>query len=237
VQAVEVNPGAPDVVHHVLVATMEPGTRRRAVLFDPLRGFFAAMVPGGRSLSYPAGQAKRLPKGSVLLFQMHYTPNGVAVEDSTSIGLWFLKEPPAREVRTAGAYNPGLRIPAGDPAWEVSAELPVPAATRILSFMPHMHLRGKSFRYSVIEPGKPERTLLDVPRYDFNWQTPYRLATPIPVAAGSLFKATGVFDNSEANPYNPDPKSEVRWGDQTWEEMMIGYVDYVWDAEPVTPPK
>ena len=231
--AVEVRPGAPQVVHHVLVA-VSPGGRARRAAFAPTNGFLAAMVPGGRSQRYPEGTAKRLPAHARLLFQMHYTPNGTAASDATSIGFHFLKSPPRQEVHTAGAFNAVFRIPPGEGDWEVKAMLPVLWDTHALAFMPHMHVRGKSFKYSYKVPGGAETTLCEVPAYDFNWQTPYRLKTPVAVPKGTLFLATARFDNSEKNPYNPDPKAEVHWGDQTWDEMMIGYVDYVRDDEDLT---
>jgi hypothetical protein len=185
------------------------------------------MVPGGRGITYPAGMAKRLPKGCTLLFQMHYSPNGVATSDVTRIGLRFAKAPPEREVLTAGAFNPRIRIPPGAADHREAAILPVPFDVEVLAFMPHAHVRATSFRYELFRPGTEPRTILDVPAYDFNWQTPYRLAAPIPVEAGTWLRVYATYDNSFANPYNPDPTVEVRWGDQTWEEMLIGYVDYV----------
>ena len=232
VSAVEVSPGAPDVVHHVLVAAVPAGTGgargRRANAFAPTSGFFAAMVPGARGIRYPDGMAKRLPKGSTLLFQMHYTPNGIAQEDRTRIGMIFSKAPPQREVFTVGAFAVRLEIPPGAKSFPVEAALPVPWDVRVLTFMPHMHLRGASFRYAVRRFGeKEEQVLCDVPKYDFNWQTPYRLTEPVRVRRGSFLHCTATFDNSADNPYNPDPTATVRWGDQTWDEMMIGYLDYV----------
>jgi thiol-disulfide isomerase/thioredoxin len=231
VSALEVRPGAPDVVHHVLVAALPPSQKKvRRAAFAPHNGFFAAMVPGARGMRYPDGTAKRLPKGSTLLFQMHYTPNGVAQEDLTSIGFVFAKQKPEREVFTAGAFAIKLEIPPGDPKYVANAVLPVPWDVRVLTFMPHMHVRGTSFRFAAARLGEPEKVLCDVPRYDFNWQTPYRLATPVAIPRGSFLHCVATFDNSEGNPYNPDPTATVRWGDQTWDEMMIGYVDYVRDS-------
>jgi len=134
-------------------------------------------------------------------------------------------------VHTAGAFNPTFRIPPGASDFVVSGALPVPWDVDVLSFMPHMHLRGKAFRYAVRRFGEPERTVFEVPRYDFNWQTPYRLAKPLRVEKGSMFWAYGTFDNSDKNPYNPDPTAEVRWGEQTWDEMMIGWVDFAYEVK------
>jgi hypothetical protein len=228
VQAVEVVPGDPDVVHHALVALGEPGQRRgRRALFLPTRGFFAAMVPGGRAQIWPDGMAKRLPKGASLVFQMHYTPNGVATTDRTRIGFRFAKAPPKQEVFTSGAFNAEIRIPPGEADHEEVAWLPVIYPVKVLAFMPHMHVRGKAVRFEIFRGSEEPVTVLNVPSYDFNWQTPYRYAEPFRVEMGSRLKVTAVFDNSVGNPYNPDPSAEVRWGDQTWDEMMIGYVDYV----------
>jgi thiol-disulfide isomerase/thioredoxin len=228
VRATEVRPGDPSVVHHALVAVLPPGSRSRSV-FEPTRGFFSVMVPGRRPIVYPEGTAKRLPKGATLLFQMHYTPNGVATTDRTSLGLWFTGEP-SKEVRTVGVYQPRLRIPPGASAHEVAAIVPVLFDAHVLAWMPHMHVRGKAFRYEVGTLGKDDvKVVFSVPRYDFNWQAPYRLKEPMPVKKGSFLRAVGTFDNSAENPYNPDPTKEVRWGEQTFEEMMIGYVDYTVD--------
>jgi peroxiredoxin len=231
VTAMEVRPGAPDVVHHVLVAAVPKGEkpRGRRGAFNPVAGFFAAMVPGARGLRYPDGMAKRLPAGATLLFQVHYTPNGVATTDVTKIGMVFSNEKPEREVLTAGAFAPMLAIPPGEANYQTEGSLPVPWNVHVLAFMPHMHVRGKSFRYAIKPFGQPEQIVCDVPKYDFNWQTPYRLAAPIAVPMGSLLHCTAVFDNSKDNPYNPDPTATVTWGDQTFDEMMIGYVDYVKD--------
>jgi peroxiredoxin len=237
VTAWEVRPSAPQVVHHALVAAVPKGARARRGAFEPHLGFFAAMVPGGRSTRYPDGTAKKLTAGSRLFFQMHYTPNGVAAEDLTRIGLHFAKEPPKHEVKTAGAFPLMLSIPPGDPAHEAVGMVPVPFDAQVLAFMPHMHLRGKSARYEVVDltdSKKPPEVLFDCPKYDFNWQTPYRLKEPRLVRGGLgiMLKVVGVFDNSYANPYNPDPEARVGWGDQTWDEMLIGYLDYIQVGPP-----
>ncbi|VTR98036.1 EF-hand domain-containing protein [Tuwongella immobilis] len=224
VKAVEVRPSAREVVHHVLVFVITPGKRLDA---DERSGYFAIYVPGQSRLSYPDGQAKKIPKGARLLFQMHYTPNGTATEDRTEIGLIFADKTPEYEVMVAGVSNTGIRIPpnAGNHPEIASRDFPMNAT--ITGFLPHMHLRGKAFRYEIIPPGKSPQTVLDIPRYDFNWQLYYRLASPMAVSIGTTVKATGWFDNSAKNPANPDPGKTVFWGPQTVDEMMLGYVEFL----------
>lgn len=226
VEAVEVQPSRRDVVHHVLVFVMDGQGRRGGQEPNEQSGFFAAYVPGNSSQVYPAGFAKRLPKGSRLMFQMHYTPNGQATADQTRLALRFAKQPPRHVVETVGIANTGIRIPprAGDHAERAS--LRVPRDSVVLAFMPHMHLRGKAFRYDAKLKNGQVETLLDIPRYDFNWQLQYRLAEPLAIAAGTTLEVTGWFDNSDRNPANPDPERTVRWGPQTFDEMLLGYIEY-----------
>jgi thiol-disulfide isomerase/thioredoxin len=237
VQALEVRPTAREVVHHVLVfilpkQTNAPATatnstaRRRRARQDEGGNFFAAYVPGNNLLHYDSGFAKLLPKGATLHFQIHYTPNGTAATDQTRLGLVFAKEPPRHEVRVVGIANPLLRIPPGADNYEVPAATPVLFDAKVLSFMPHMHLRGKAFRYELARPDGTKKLLLDVPRYDFNWQLQYKLIEPIDAPLGSRLLATGWYDNSTNNPANPDPAREVKWGPQTDDEMMLGYLEY-----------
>lgn len=229
VEGVEIRPTASAVVHHVLVWAMtgDKGRRRRAEASgDEISGFFAVYVPGNAAQVFPEGFGKRLPAGATLKFQVHYTPNGKATNDQLRIGLRFAKEKPRNEVHVLGLINPGIRIPAGAANHEEWAAVPVPRDARILSFFPHMHVRGKAFRYEVTYPSGVTRMLLDVPRYDFNWQLCYRLAEPLLLPKGSRLRATAWFDNSSGNPANPDPTKNVRWGNQTYEEMMIGYLEY-----------
>jgi hypothetical protein len=195
--------------------------------------YFALYVPGTSAERFPAGMAKKLPAGATLNFQMHYTPNGKATTDTTRIGLYFAKEPPKWEVRTAAAMNPRINIPAGDPNHEETAELNVPANVLVLGFFPHMHVRGKAFRFDLVQLDGTSRPLLEVPRYDFNWQLTYELATPFMTGMGTRIKATAWYDNSANNKANPDPLKNVRWGQQTHEEMMVGSVKY---AVPIQEP-
>ena len=225
VQALEVQPTAREVVHHVLVFTLPPGSRR--LVGGETTGFFAAYVPGNNKLIYPPGYAKKLPKKAVLRFQIHYTPNGKAVMDQTRLGLIFAKEKPQYEVQVAAIANLGFRIPPGAENHEVSARLPVPFDVRLLAMFPHAHLRGKSARYELRTPDGTTTTLLHVPRYDFNWQLEYRLAQPLAIPRGSTLIYRAWYDNSLNNPANPDPTRTVRWGEQTYDEMHLGYVEYV----------
>ncbi len=229
VTAVEIQPTAKAVVHHVLVFVRPPGQRGPGGADssgDGVTGFFAAYVPGNTFQIYPEGFAKPLPAGSRLRFQIHYTPNGTAVEDQMRIGFRFAKEAPRHRIHVVGIANPLLRIPPGAPNHEETASLPVPRDARILALMPHLHVRGKAFRFETLDGDGVRKTLLDVPRYDFNWQLSYRFEEPVTIPNGTRIRATAWYDNSTGNPANPDPTQEVRWGEQTFEEMMLGYVEY-----------
>jgi peroxiredoxin len=227
VQAMEVQPGCRAVVHHILVfATRGLG---RVPDAGGRQGFLAAYVPGLRPLPYPPGMAKRVPAGSKLIFQIHYTPVGTEQTDLSRIGFVFADPATVtHEVRTTSAVNRRLAIPPGDADYVVEAtSRELPAGAQLLTFMPHMHVRGKAFKYEARLPGGKSEVLLDVPHYDFNWQTGYRLTEPLNLPAGTKVHATAHYDNSADNPNNPDPTKTVRWGDQTWNEMMIGYFDVV----------
>ncbi len=234
ISAMEIRPTARAVVHHVLVFVVPAGAaqeRRKNVTDDEISGFFGAYVPGNTFQSFPEGFGKSLPAGSTLKFQIHYTPNGTATNDQVQIGFRYASEKPRHQVHVVGIANPTLRIPAGASNHEEYASLPVPREARILSFLPHMHVRGKAFRYEVQAPDGKSRVVLEVPRFDFNWQLSYRLAEPLMVAKGSRLRATAWYDNSAGNPANPDPERTVKWGNQTFEEMMIGYLEYYFPEE------
>jgi mono/diheme cytochrome c family protein len=230
IQAVELRPTDKSVVHHVLVFIAPPETKGDDEAgnddVQERRGFFAGYVPGTSAMVFPEGYGKRVPKGSRLRFQIHYTPNGKATEDQLEFAMTFCKKPPEHEVKVIGVANPGINIPAGAANHVEIARQNVPTDIELVAFMPHMHVRGKAFKYEVLFPDGQRQTVLDVPRYDFNWQLRYRLAKPIAVPAGSTIIATAAFDNSEANRANPDPSKNVQWGQQTDEEMMLGYVEY-----------
>jgi peroxiredoxin len=229
IQAAEARPEAHDVVHHIVVfIAKERGQFRQGGEDRVGDGFLVGYAPGDMPSVYVPGQAKKVPKGSWLLFQMHYTPNGTAREDRSSLGLIFAKEPPKYEVRTRGIMNQRLDIPPGEANHLVQAQSTFSRDALLVNLLPHMHLRGKSFKYEAVFPDGKRETLLSVPRYDFNWQSNYRLAEPLKLPAGSRLECTATYDNSTANKNNPDPTARVRWGDQTWEEMMVGFLDYIY---------
>ena len=191
--------------------------------------FLAAYVPGLRCEPLPDGSAKRIPAGSSLVFEMHYTPNGSVQQDKTQIGFVFADvDKIDKEVITCEIGDIEFAIPPGDDNHVVTAtSRPTKQDVTLLSLSPHMHLRGKAFRYDLVLPTGEREMLLDVPAYDFNWQTRYVLAEPRRLPAGSVIHCRAVFDNSEANLANPDPTKSVRWGDQSWEEMMLGFFDVI----------
>jgi peroxiredoxin len=223
IQAAECRPGNRAVVHHIIVF-VRSGERDRAD--DIGAGLLAAYAPGDMPAIFPEGTAKKIPKGANLVFQMHYTPTGTEEKDESSIGLVFAKEPPKYEARTRGISQRILLIPPETDNHEAHSRTTFPKDVEVLSLMPHMHLRGKDFKYEVVYQDGKRETILSVPHYDFAWQTSYRLEKPLKLPAGTRIECTAHFDNSAKNPNNPDPKKSVSWGDQTWEEMMIGFVDY-----------
>jgi len=229
VQASEIRPGNRAVVHHVIVFIQMPGAREgTAGAREKLSGF----APGEQPKTYPAGTAKRIPAGANLVFQMHYTPTGKAATDRSYVGLKFAREPVKRRALTGTALNTKFVIPARDPHYEVTSSWEAKQDVRIVDLMPHMHLRGKDFTYTVVYPDGRREMILSVPRYDFNWQLLYLFAEPLKLPKGSRLECVAHFDNSPNNKHNPDPGKEVKWGPQTWEEMMIGWFDYTLEQEP-----
>ena len=227
VQACECRPGNRGVVHHIIVFIVPPGEEpKRMAEGTATRHLLAGTAPGNPPTVYPAGMAKLLKAGSRLLFQMHYTSNGREQEDRSSIGLIFADPASVtREVRTDLAINPFFEVPAGADNFPVESFKKFRQDTLLLGLMPHMHLRGKAFRYTLEYPDGRQEILLDIPRYDFNWQNSYQFAEPKLVPRGSRMHCVARFDNSAENLANPDPTKPVRWGEQTWEEMMIGWFE------------
>lgn len=225
VQGYEVRPTDISVVHHVIVEVLEPGTRRR-MGGDGAGAYWAAYVPGNAAIMYPDGYGRRIPAGSTIQFQLHYQPNGTATTDQTELGLYLSKSVPEREVRTIAVANPRISIPAGAAAHVETFSREVPRDMPILGLMAHMHVRGTAFQIELDRrDGTDPMMLLNIPRYDFNWQLRYAPAGPVVLPRGSRLQLTAVYDNSTANPANPNPQQSVKWGDQTSDEMMIGYVE------------
>ena len=242
IAGLEIRPGNRQVVHHVIVSVLEPGREpppqggtRGGV--DVVRNQLAGTTPNKPGHMYPAGTGKLVKAGSNLVFQMHYTSIGKPVTDRTSIGLKFAKTPPAKQVRTGMALNTRFVLPPGEPNHEVRSAVTLAEDVELLSLTPHMHFRGKDFTYTAVYPDGRSEILLRVPNYDFNWQLSYVLAKPLTLPKGTSIECVAHFDNSSRNPANPDPKAEVRWGDQTWEEMMIGFYTFTRGAEQTTTPE
>ncbi len=223
VNGMEIIPGNRSVVHHILVFIREKGTQKRGL--DGERGFLAGYVPGTRAQPMPEGMGKRIPANSELVFQIHYTPNGTAQSDLSKVG-FMLADPKkiTHEVQTTSSVQTNFRIPPREGNYKTTAMQPEELPNcELLSMSPHMHVRGKSFRYTAVYPDGNREILLDVPKYDFNWQTEYRLSQNKKIPNGTRIFCEAAFDNSTSNLNNPNPDAWVQWGDQTYEEMMIGY--------------
>ena len=261
IKDIEVLPGNRGVVHHIVlfsrpktskamqeikvgVPFVEPKSKQetehhptesdRALLFGigmDTTEMIGVYVPGGVAYKTLDGQARLIPAGSDLIFQIHYTANGKEGIDRSKVGMTFAKEPPKERVVNAFIMNTTLHIPPGDPNHRVDGIVTLQHEAKLQSLFPHMHLRGKAFEYTVKYPDGRTETLLNVPKYDFNWQLTYYLDKPLTLPPGTQLKATAYYDNSPNNPYNPDPKKDVYWGDQSWEEMLAGFVDFAIPVE------
>ncbi|MFO0948274.1 MAG: redoxin domain-containing protein [Planctomycetota bacterium] len=235
VKAAECQPGCRSVVHHIIVFVQPPGAlasfggNQQPINAELLLGY----APGLPASEMPPGMAFHVKAGSKFIFQMHYTANGTEQLDRSCVGLVFAdpKEVNYR-VTTEPAVNPFFEIPAHADNHRVDSSFRFRRDSQLVMLMPHLHLRGKSFRYDLEYPNGQTETLLDIPQYDFNWQNAYYFAEPKKVPAGTTMRCVAHFDNSENNLANPDPTKPVRWGDQTWEEMMIGWFSVTTDAEP-----
>jgi mono/diheme cytochrome c family protein len=244
VQMSEIRPSSRANVHHAVVYVRPPNSKwlRHAPIGVPFTApslkhaqdrrdarwtdssILLVYAPGSSPDEWPDGLAKFVPAGSDLVFQMHYITRGRATTDQTGIGLVFAKQPPKRRVLTLQLTNDWFIIPPGVPDYRAEVHGTLPNDATLLSFFPHMHLRGKTFEYDILRPGEPPETLLRV-NYNFYWQLSYRLAKPLPLKAGTMLQAVAWFDNSPDNPHNPDPTVAVHWGDQTYDEMMVGFFD------------
>jgi hypothetical protein len=244
VQMSEIRPSSRKNVHHAVVYVRPPGSKwlRHAPVGAPFTAsslkdaqdrrdaewtdsdVLLVYAPGSSPDGWPAGMAKFVPAGSDLVFQMHYVTKGHPETDQSRIGLVFAKQPPKQRVLTLQLTNDRFIIPSGVPDFRVEVHGTLPNDCTLLSFFPHMHLRGKKFEYNIIHRDGTIETLLHV-NYDFYWQLSYRLTQPRFLKAGTGLQAVAWYDNSRNNPHNPDPTAAVRWGDQTYDEMMVGFFD------------
>jgi hypothetical protein len=244
VQMVEVRPSSPAHVHHAVVYIRPPDSPwlRHAPVGEPFTGVdversggaaagardhqrsAAGVRAGSAPDRWADGMAKFVPAGSDLVFQMHYTTNGEAASDETSVGLVFAKTPPKQRVITLQLNNHALMIPPGAEDFRVEVQGTLPNDATLLSLFPHMHLRGKRFEYDIVHDDGSVEPLLRV-NYHFHWQLSYKLAEPRELKAGTKLRAVAWYDNSKNNPHNPDPEKLVTWGDQTSQEMMVGFFD------------
>jgi peroxiredoxin len=227
IQAAEARPGNRAVVHHILVYVLDPG---RAQPYDPdgTAHTLSGWAPGDMPTMYRPGTAKRVKAGSKLMFEVHYTPNGTEQTDRSSVGVIYAKKPPEFVAETNILANMLIRIPPGAANHKGEMTFTFPNDALVLAFMPHMHLRGVSAKYVATYPDGKTETLLSVPDYDFNWQSSYRFAEPLKIPKGTKLTWTTYWDNSPENPRNPDPKKQVVWGLQTWDEMQNGWMEVVW---------
>jgi len=229
IQAGEPRPSDPAVVHHILVYFEN---RAKTNSKQKEKTFLAVYLPGDVPSVFPPGIAKRIPAGSDLAFEVHYTPIGKARFDRSSVGFILSKQPPLHQAMTKGIPQHNLRIPPGARDHVERATWAIRSDIQLLSLLPHMHLRGKSFTYTAQYPSGASEILLSVPNYDFNSQNIYRLVEPKRMPKGTTIHCEAHYDNSAENPANPDPTRTVLWGEQTWDEMLWGLLDYIED-EPI----
>ena len=223
VKIAECMPGNRAVVHHIIAYIKSRDAKDSNIGEHEL---LVGYAPGTRPFELPKGWARKIPAGSKIIFEMHYTPIGTPQKDRSSLGLVFMSEEDvSHQAWTTNAINYRLEIPAHAANHRVLAHKRFDEQVMLVSMFPHMHMRGKSFRYQLMYPDGREDILLDVPQYDFNWQTSFVLAEPMLIPKGTEMLCTAHYDNSADNLANPDPNKNVRWGEQTWDEMMIGWHD------------
>jgi hypothetical protein len=249
VQAAEVRPTERAVVHHIIAYVREPGSnyfkdQKPGQFFEAPQAkvdekvdssalpsdFLVGYAPGQPAEILQPGQGKLIKAGSDIVFEVHYTPNGKPVMDRTKLGLVLAKQVPRNRVQTLSASNGTFKIPPGDRNYEVDASFEVAKEVTLASIHPHMHTRGKDFEYRLVFPSGETRTILKVPAYNWHWQLWYNLEEPIVLPRGTKIECTAHFDNSPNNPENPDPTKTVIWGQQSWDEMMVGFFNLVYDA-------
>jgi len=228
ITAIEIVPGSRAHVHHVIAYTQPASEEKTST--SPLGGTnIGGTTPNKPGVVFGDGVARLLRKGHDIVLQMHYTTNGTEGTDRTRVAVIYAKEPPKKLAAGGLVVNPRFVIPAGDAAYEVKGMATLQRDTVLTNLTPHMHVRGKRWSYVLTLPDGTSTPILSVPKYDFNWQLTYELATPKVLPKGTKLEVIAHFDNSTGNKFNPDPAKDVRWGDQTWEEMMIGFYGSVVD--------
>ena len=241
----EVRPGNRRVVHHVIAFVREPGSNwlkeaKPGVPYVPKKGtpdsenafggqWLVGYAPGTIPDELDPGQARLIKAGSDIILQLHYTADGKPEKDRTKVGFIFANEPPKERIFTMAVANGKFAIPPGADNHRVDSSFTIQQDVTLISMLPHMHLRGKAFEYRVTYPDGRKEEILRVPKYDFSWQLTYVPEKPLFLPKGSIVQCTAWFDNSPNNPNNPDPKAEVHFGDQSWEEMMIGFLNVAFD--------
>jgi hypothetical protein len=258
-EAIEIRPGNRSVVHHVIVYLIDPNAAKVAPPFTPAAnmrrppeapktergaepndrpmkrgptGWLAGYAPGQAVRVYQPGTALRVPAGSTLIIQEHYTATGKETTDRTRVGIKWAKQAPKTVVDVATLQNANFVLPAGSSDTRVDAELTLKEDMTIWSVLPHTHMRGKKWEVSAIYPDGRSEIILNVPKYDFNWQTDYVFKKPLQMPKGTKIHTTAWYDNSAANKANPDPKKDVYWGDQTWEEMQFTAITFSLNGVP-----
>ena len=260
IQAAEVRPTERAVVHHIIAFVREPqskwfrGEKAGEFFVAPQvktteepdtsalpSDFLVGYAPGQPAEILRPGQAKLIKAGSDIIFQVHYTPNGKPITDRTRLGLVLAKEPPRERVLTLSATNGSFKIPPGDPNYRVDASFEIRTEVKLTGLHPHMHGRGKDFEYRIVYPTGETKILLSVPHFNWHWQNWYTLEQPLLLPKGARIECTAHFDNSPNNPDNADPTKEVIWGEQSWDEMMVGFFNFAFDAkmpvQDLLPPK
>ena len=235
IQAIEIRPSANAQVHHVLAYTQPAGQPiNQGGALGPTN--IGGVTPNKPGIIFEPGVARLLRGNSDLIMQMHYTTNGKPATDRTRIGVIYAKQPPTKLQAGGMVLQPRFVIPAYDGNAEVKGTTKLERDTVMTSLTPHMHVRGKDMIYIAHYPDGTSETLLSVPKYDFNWQITYELATPKILPKGTEVEVIAHFDNSPGNKFNPDPSKDVKWGDQTFEEMMIGFWSTVVPVPAATSP-
>ncbi len=236
IQAMEARAGNLDVVHHIVMYVRNPKDGVQ-LPDDPGMlgtGLLGALSPGNTPSRYESGQGKLLKRGATIVFQLHYTTNGKAAKDRSYVGFIFQKDPVQKQVITRGIANVSFLIPPNDPNYEVKSTYTFDKSVTMISMMPHMHYRGKDFQYTVVYPDGKQEIILSTPRYNFDWQVYYYLDKPMKLPAGTRIDCVAHFDNTQQKGKGRDyfdPNKPVHFGEQSFEEMMIGWMDYTVDDE------